>query len=1023
MRTVSGWVRINLLGGASLAAALVVLGPAAAGSGAAGAFQDGGGLLESLEGLEDDVEELLRLERQEAYLNIRRGRWTQARKTLRAHLKEDPEDAESRALMAVGYLVEERLDEALREARRTLESAPPGSVAGQRAARVWMRVLEEQGQASAVPALLAEGGALFGRVQPAQRLLDAWAQTRIHLATGQRQAARALAVEAAKLPAQGWQDLWARGRLQQVAGDLVGASRSLVEGLQLAEQADGAEPDLLVALAGVYFESEQEVEARGKRSAGSLLKKALDRHPDHAEALLGLHALHRLNRLRVSRSPEEILHQLLEAHPGCIRGIVQRAYDDLSDGHLPRVRYALSQLEEQAPGRRDVRTLRAALAFVEHDHATCDQALANLLDEAPHDSEPEREVGRLLVELYRFQEALPFLRAAVTRDASDHQAWTRLGHALANTGLEDEARRAFTRAVEEAKGRQDAWRDNMRRVLTRIEEHHVHETYGPLAFSWMPDAAEVFRTYWVPFYTEAREELAERYGFTPERTTIQVFREHGDFSVRSVGYEGFPALGVCFGPVVTSLSPLSEMRGQFSWARTGFHEFSHVVHLGLSHNRCPRWITEGLATYEEVNRNPAWTRNMRLELLDARANGHLIPVRELNRAFRGPRILFGYYQGGLLCEMLIAQHGFSPMVRLLQAFDRGDDLDTAIRSVFQTTPEAIDADFERFVDGRLAGLDCEPLHDPDRVRRLALGLSEDPPTDPTERAAWAQHWLTVAYTHYQQKSSVDAAEALRRATRAGLETARESFLRAGLALDRGDLEEAEARWREGYERGGREFRSLVAMGKLLENTGELEEALHWYQEAEMSFPGYPQPALSSELLQASLFEQMGSGEQAMAAKARWLAFNPGNYDLHVQVGDWFQAQGEHAQAATWYEKANEVDPFRRDLHLSWGRSLRAAGDLAGALREFGVALVVPAELDVDHLGPPVERDGPPVPRPLSDPERAAIHFEMAQIAEGLELPDRVRYHLGQALVADPGHLEAVQWFQRLPAPETPTDPR
>ena len=95
-------------------------------------------------------------------------------------------------------------------------------------------------------------------------------------------------------------------------------------------------------------------------------------------------------------------------------------------------------------------------------------------------------------------------------------------------------------------------------------------------------------------------ELAARYGFTPEPTHIEVFRRWTDFSVRSTGFEGFPALGVCFGPVVTAVSPLSELRGSFSWARTSFHEYTHVIHLGLSHNRCPRWITEGLATLERV---------------------------------------------------------------------------------------------------------------------------------------------------------------------------------------------------------------------------------------------------------------------------------------------------------------------------------------------------------------------------------------------------------------------------------------
>ena len=39
--------------------------------------------------------------------------------------------------------------------------------------------------------------------------------------------------------------------------------------------------------------------------------------------------------------------------------------------------------------------------------------------------------------------------------------------------------------------------------------------------------------------------------------SIEVFRNWNDFSVRSTGFEGFPALGVCFGPVVTAVSPLA----------------------------------------------------------------------------------------------------------------------------------------------------------------------------------------------------------------------------------------------------------------------------------------------------------------------------------------------------------------------------------------------------------------------------------------------------------------------------------
>ncbi|MEZ6019568.1 MAG: hypothetical protein R3F17_05535 [Planctomycetota bacterium] len=966
-----------------------------------------------VQGDEEELAALLAAERAEIHLNLRRGRFSAAKKLLREHLRDDPEDGAALGLQALLRWYQDDLDGVAESAQKAL--ANPVEPWTGIAARAWLRALEEQGKPAEARALLEPGGALAGVLDPAGRVEDAWCLVRLDLAQGLLPQARERAARAAVgLPAQTWQEQLAQGQCFQAAGDLVAASRSLVAAWETSAAGEGEEPDVLVALGEVYFESEQEVEARGKRSAGALFRQALELHEHHTDALLGLHALHRLNRLRTSRSPESILAELLDAHPNCIRGKLRMAGDDLADGNLPRVRRALAGLERAVPGRRDVRTLRAALSFVQHERDLCAALLDELTQEAPADSGPEREVGRYLVELYRFMEAIPFLEAAVHRDPADFRAWTRYGGALANVGREDDARVAFDQAVEQAQGRQDAWRDNMRAVLKMIEREHVHERHGPLDFSWRADASEVLRAYWVPFYLEAREELAQRYGFTPERTTIEVFREHRDFSVRSVGFEGFPALGVCFGPVVTALSPLSSMRGNFSWARTGFHEFSHVVHLGLSHNRCPRWITEGLATWEEVNRNPSWTRNMRLDLLEARANGAIIPVRELNRAFRGPRILFGYYEGGLLCRMLIEQHGFAPMVRVLEAFDRGADLDEAMTSVFGKTPEEIDVDFLAFVDRELEGIDYEPLHDPERTRRLQWSLPEDVPEEEAARLAWVQSWLTVGYTHFQQGSVVDAAEALRHVTRAGVETARECFLRAALAIERDDLAEAAARLEQGFALGGKDYRSLTTYALYLQGLDENEKALETWRKAEASFPGFPEASLSAELQQARLLEAMGRKDEAMQARQRWLGYNPEHYELHLAVARWHVEAGRTSEGCEWFGRTNEIDPFRRDLHLEWGATLRSAGKLREAIREYGVALIVPPELDLDHSKATGQGDSVQG-IPLTDARKAEIQYLRAEIAQELGDEASVRHFLREVILLDPLHKGAVEWLTRLGA--------
>ena len=307
---------------------------------------------------------------------------------------------------------------------------------------------------------------------------------------------------------------------------------------------------MLVELGEVYFEYYGEVDdAIGNaHSPRELYDDALDVAPGHEGALLGLYALHRFNWNRQSRSPSAILDELFEHNPGSLFGKLAQASSALDDGDLRTARRLIEELEDITPERRDVKTQRAALLWIEHEREAARALLDELAAVDPADSIPAREVGRHLLELYRFAEGLPFLEEAVERDPSDFRALRELGRAQANTGDEVKALETLTVAVEAARGRRDAWRDNTRLVLQRMSESLVEHETPNLTFAWLPDAAFVLETYLEPFYREAREELSGRYGFTPGPVRIEVFRRWVDFSVRSTGFEGFPALGVCFGP-------------------------------------------------------------------------------------------------------------------------------------------------------------------------------------------------------------------------------------------------------------------------------------------------------------------------------------------------------------------------------------------------------------------------------------------------------------------------------------------
>ena len=93
----------------------------------------------------------------------------------------------------------------------------------------------------------------------------------------------------------------------------------------------------------------------------------------------------------------------------------------------------------------------------------------------------------------------------------------------------------------------------------------------------------------------------------PGPVQVEVYPDHEDFAVRTMGMPGLGALGVTFGQVVAMDSPSARKPGDFNWGATLWHEMSHVFILTATNLRVPRWFTEGLAVHEEGERSPEWS--------------------------------------------------------------------------------------------------------------------------------------------------------------------------------------------------------------------------------------------------------------------------------------------------------------------------------------------------------------------------------------------------------------------------------
>ena len=158
----------------------------------------------------------------------------------------------------------------------------------------------------------------------------------------------------------------------------------------------------------------------------------------------------------------------------------------------------------------------------------------------------------------------------------------------------------------------------------------------------------------------AQKTLCEKYGVTlPGPVIVEIFPQKKEFAVRTFGLPGADGLlGVCFGRVITANSPASQGEHPSNWEAVLWHEFCHVVTLSKTHNKMPRWLSEGISVYEEGQQDPAWGRALNPQFRAMILGDDLTPLSQLSAAFLAPKsalhLQFAYFESALAVEFLVA---------------------------------------------------------------------------------------------------------------------------------------------------------------------------------------------------------------------------------------------------------------------------------------------------------------------------------------------------------------------------------
>jgi thioredoxin-like negative regulator of GroEL len=183
---------------------------------------------------------------------------------------------------------------------------------------------------------------------------------------------------------------------------------------------------------------------------------------------------------------------------------------------------------------------------------------------------------------------------------------------------------------------------------------------------------------------------------------VEVYPNHEDFAVRTMGMPGLGALGVTFGEVVAMDSPSARTPGDFNWGSTLWHEMSHVFILSATHHRVPRWFTEGLAVHEEGERSPEWKDRVTPEVLLAIRDKKLLPVSNLDRGFVYPeypsQVVVSYFQAGSICDFIKVKWSEGKLLEMVHSYGNLQTTPQVIEHDLATSPDEFDKQYFAWIN-------------------------------------------------------------------------------------------------------------------------------------------------------------------------------------------------------------------------------------------------------------------------------------------------------------------------------------
>ncbi len=472
----------------------------------------------------------------------------------------------------------------------------------------------------------------------------------------------------------------------------LGDLKSANEQFKIAHARNPKDPQLKTRWGRLYLDNDQ------GGDAAELFEEALEIKKDYPPAMLGI-ALVAADRF--DRKAVDYAAKALAADPKLVEAQELVARLTLEDSNPKKAGEEADKALAMDPAALDAMAVKASIAYLDEKDGS--PWVAKMAAINPVYGEGHGLIGHFYIMNRRYDEGIAQFRKALELNPKLWSIRAELGVNLMRLGREGEARQHLEMAYNN--GFQGNTVVNSLKLMDSYKRYDMFETPRTILRLEKKESA-LLRPYMQAELERAIATFEKKYKFKlTAPVQLELFPNHEDFAVRTMGMPGLGALGVTFGYSVAMDSPSARKPGTNHWASTLWHELSHVFTLALTHHKVPRWFTEGIAVYEETATYPDWGDRLDPEAIKAIKEKKLLPIAELDRGFIRPsyptQVVVSYFQAGKICDWIVEQHGFDKILAMIAEFDKRTPTVEVIKNQLGLEPAEFDKQFLAWLDTKV----------------------------------------------------------------------------------------------------------------------------------------------------------------------------------------------------------------------------------------------------------------------------------------------------------------------------------